>query len=145
MRKPKAEVEIDADILAALPSPAEDLDLDYLKRKVPSADFRAAVLDGFCRLPEAKRVLLRESFRHGLGLDELASLYRVHRATIARRLVDARADLATGARESLMKRLGVGRTEASTIAELVYADICVDDMLLSGERTGSADRSGSGS
>lgn len=76
---------------------------------------RAAVEVGFARLTPRARNLLRQASYHGLGVDELGALYRVHRATAARWLQRARQDLHAYATEDLVSRTGIDAAEAHAI------------------------------
>ncbi|HVH44173.1 MAG TPA: sigma-70 family RNA polymerase sigma factor [Labilithrix sp.] len=66
---------------------------------------RTAIRAAFQSLTSQERNLLRYALLDGLGIDELARIYQVHRATAARRLVAARDRLATGVRQWLRVNL----------------------------------------
>jgi RNA polymerase sigma-70 factor (ECF subfamily) len=70
--------------------------------------YKAAFESAFASLAAAERTVLRLSMVDGLGIDELARLLRVHRATAARRLASAREQLAqaTRSRVAAMGKLG---------------------------------------
>jgi RNA polymerase sigma-70 factor (ECF subfamily) len=95
-RQPVAD---DEALLGSMESPAEGLELAHLKdryRGACSAAFRTAIT----RLETRARNLLRQHYLDELSLEELAALYRVHRATVARWLAQARATLLEQTRES---------------------------------------------
>jgi RNA polymerase sigma-70 factor (ECF subfamily) len=96
MRNPKGQADVDAAVLSGVPA-TEDVELDYLKRTY-GPGFGRGLEEAFQQLTAAERNLLRHHFAHGLTIDELASLYKVHRATAARRLVAARKRMAERAR-----------------------------------------------
>jgi RNA polymerase sigma-70 factor (ECF subfamily) len=65
------------------------------------ADFQRALEESFRRLPTRQRTLLRLHFVDGLNLDAMATIYGVHRATVARWLVSVRRMLFAHAKELL--------------------------------------------
>jgi RNA polymerase sigma-70 factor (ECF subfamily) len=132
LRRPRAEVHVEADTLAALPSLDADTELGLMRREHGDA-FVLAFRDAFLELSPRDRLLLRQSFRHALSIDKIGSLHRVHRATAARWLADARDDLRTYMHASLMKRLGVGRATAYSIARMVEGDVSLPELLQTGE------------
>jgi RNA polymerase sigma-70 factor (ECF subfamily) len=69
-------------------------------------ELKAALGEALAALEVRQRNLLRQHVLDDLTIDELALLYRVHRATCARWLADARAELARGTRKRMMGRLG---------------------------------------
>src|SRR5438128_2172894 len=82
----------------------EDPELGRLKEHY-AADFRLAVRGGIAALGRRERTLLRQHFIDGVSLDQLAVLHRVHRATIARWIAQARRTLLELIRASLSQRL----------------------------------------
>lgn len=72
-----------------------------------------------------QRNLLRQHYLDGLTLEELALLYRVHRATIARNLADARAALLEKTRDEVSRRTAVSRLEVDSIVRLVQSHLDV--------------------
>ena len=58
-----------------------------------------------------QRNLLRQHILDELTIDDLARLYRVHRATCARWLADARADLGKHTRKKLVVALGLANKD----------------------------------
>jgi len=58
-------------------------------------------------LAPRQRTFLRHAHVDQLTLDQIAALYHVHRATVARTLAQARADLVTATRRELRDKLGV--------------------------------------
>ena len=121
-RGPRGRVAADDSMLASVASPANDLELDYLKRRY-GADACAALRDGFARLTDRDRNILRQYFALGLGVDEIASCYRVHRATAARWVAKAREALKLQTRELLAERLRVEREDVSSILRLLQSQI----------------------
>ena len=67
-----------------------------------------ALRAAFAKLSARERNLLRMHHLHGLTVDELAPMFRVHRATVARWITSAREHLLTETRDSLRDRLAIG-------------------------------------
>jgi RNA polymerase sigma-70 factor (ECF subfamily) len=132
LRRPKAEAHVEAEALAQLPSLDTDAELRFMRRE-HGPDFVAAFREAFLLLSTRDRTLLRQSFRHGLSIDKIGALHRVHRATAARWLADARQDLAASMHASLMRRLEVGRSTAYSIARLVEGEVSLPELLETSE------------
>jgi RNA polymerase sigma-70 factor (ECF subfamily) len=122
MRAPKGRVETDYATIAAVTSPASDLELDYLKRRYGTA--ASAALDAaFARIAARDRNLLRQHFALGLGIDEIAALYQVLRSTAARWVIKAREKLAAKTREAMAARLKLADDEVSSILRLIQSQL----------------------
>jgi RNA polymerase sigma-70 factor, ECF subfamily len=70
-----------------------------------------------------QRNLLRQHILDELTIDDLARLYRVHRATCARWLADARADLGKQTRKRLMSALGMPTSDVDSLLRFLDSDI----------------------
>jgi RNA polymerase sigma-70 factor, ECF subfamily len=106
----------------AMPAPDDDAEMAYLKRRYGDA-FRAAFEEAARCLDVEARNLLRRAYVDGLGIDELGHLYGVHRATAARRLARARAELLSETRRRLMAELGLDRSELDSIMRLIESNV----------------------
>lgn len=94
-----------------------DPELDYLKLRYRGAceeAFRGAL----ATLTSRERLYLRLHYVEGLSLDRMASLYRVHRATIARRLAAHREKLHQQTRARLREALKVRDSELESLLGL---------------------------
>jgi RNA polymerase sigma-70 factor (ECF subfamily) len=112
-------------------SPASDLDerlatadpeLDYLRQRY-RGEFRDAFAAAFAKLEPRDRTMLRLHLVDGLGIDRLAPMYGVHRATAARWLASVRESLFVGTRDALRARLGVSATEFASLVRLVRSEL----------------------
>jgi RNA polymerase sigma-70 factor, ECF subfamily len=121
-RGPKGRVDTDEATLTAAASPANDLELDYLRRLYGAAA-QEALRAGFAALEARDRNLLRQYFGLGLGIDEIAALYRVHRSTAARWVTQARRRLSDHTREVLRTRLRIAREDVSSILRLLQSQL----------------------
>ncbi len=121
-RGPKGRVDTDQATLAAMASPTSDLELDYFKR-LYGTEANEALREGFAQLGVRERNVLRQYFGLGLGVDDLAAFYRVHRATAARWVTKAREALAEKTREGMERRLHLAREDLSSILRLLQSQL----------------------
>lgn len=92
-------------------------------RTTYTAELKRAIHDAFAALEVRQRNLLRQHILDELTIDDLAGLYRVHRATCARWLADARADLGRHTRKRLVAALGVAHHEVDSLLRFLDSDI----------------------
>jgi RNA polymerase sigma-70 factor (ECF subfamily) len=74
-------------------------------------------------LPHREKTVLRQHYLDGATLDELAVLYRVHRATAARVLGRAREMVLASTRDRLMSELDVPSQELDSILRMIWSRI----------------------
>jgi RNA polymerase sigma-70 factor (ECF subfamily) len=94
---------------------AEELTMKESYREQFRAAFRAAV----AALPRRERAALRFNVVEGLSIDELAAMYSVHRATVARWIAHAREEVLRATRTAMMTELGVAESELASIFRLI--------------------------
>jgi RNA polymerase sigma-70 factor (ECF subfamily) len=104
--------------------PAAPIDVQYLKARYRE-HFEDALQAAIGALSKKHRNLLRMHYVDGITLDKLASMYRVHAATISRWLADARDDVVAGTHERLAERFDLSPSELDSIVELVRSQIQV--------------------
>lgn len=112
--------ELDDD--AAPGSIADDAELAYMKKtygEVFQRAFRAAL----AALPAKDRLVLKQRFRHHMGVEDLGRLHGVHAGTISRWVSAARDALAQGTRAAMMKELGVAKGDVSSILRMIDSQI----------------------
>ena len=101
-----------------------DPELDYLKLR-----YRAACEEAFAgalaTLSSRERLYLRLHYVEGLSLERMASLYRVSRATIARRLAAHREKLHEQTRARLREILKIRDSEFESLLGLVRSQLAV--------------------
>lgn len=107
-----------------------DPELAYLQQHY-GAQFRAAFAAALAGLSPRERNLLRHSVLDRLGIDQIAAIYHVHRATAARQLKHARATLVEATRERMRVALGVGESELDSIFRVLVsmADVTLREIL----------------
>ena len=92
-------------------------------RSTYTAELKKAIREAFAALEVRQRNLLRQHILDELTIDDLAKLYRVHRATCARWLADARADLGKQTRKRLVTALGTPGDELESLLRFLDSDI----------------------
>lgn len=115
-------VPLEAEALSAIPAPGDDPELDYFQR-VFKTEFREALQTAFARLSPRERNLLRHQVLHGLNIDQVGALYRVHRTTAFRWIEKARRSLLQHTRDALKQRLHVASGEFLSIMRVVQGDL----------------------
>ncbi len=118
------EISVESEMLGAMPAPNEDPELDYIQR-VYKNEFKDALQVGFGNLTPRERNLLRHQVIHGLNIDQVGAIYRVHRTTAFRWIEKARKSLLRETRSALMNRLRVGSGEFQSIMRVVQGDLDV--------------------
>lgn len=119
-----------ADDVVDLAAGGDDPELAYFKDTYREA-FEAAVRGALAVLSVRERNLLRQHYLDRLTLDELAALYRAHRATVARWLAAARQHIQDHTRAALVEQLAISDDEFESVVRLVrsQAEISVRRLL----------------
>lgn len=94
------------DELVSVPELGPDLSSRYSRQEINRA-IKQAFARAVANLSPRQRNFLRHAQVDLLTLDQIAALYRVHRATVARVLAQARTELRDTTREELAAALGV--------------------------------------
>jgi RNA polymerase sigma-70 factor, ECF subfamily len=103
-------------------SDAHDPELELLRRTY-RAELERAFKQAFGSLEPNARLLLVQHHVDGLGVDQLAALHGVHRATAARRVAAARDAFSEEVRAVLSRELAVGGETYESIVRLVRSDL----------------------
>jgi RNA polymerase sigma-70 factor (ECF subfamily) len=111
---------VSEDELFERQSPQLSPELSYLKETYREA-FRTAFQGALDSLPSRDQLLLRQSTLDGLSIDELAGLYRVHRATAARWVAAARETLVTRTRRRFFETVALPPDEGDSVMNLVQS------------------------
>jgi RNA polymerase sigma-70 factor (ECF subfamily) len=96
--------------------------LDHMK-EFYRHEFKSAFEAALRALPHREQTLLRQHYLDGSTLDELARLYQVHRATVARLLSRAREMVLAATRDHLMSQLEVPSPEIDSILRMIRSRI----------------------
>lgn len=126
-RDRKRERPLSPQLLLTRPDGRIGPEEDYLKRLYSDA-FKRAFEQALQSLQSPQRNLLRYYYIDGLTVEQIGTMYRVHKATISRRLDHIREQLLTETRNGLVRQLDVGQTEFESIMRLIHsrldASIC---------------------
>jgi RNA polymerase sigma-70 factor (ECF subfamily) len=87
--------------------------------------FQAALSEALAALSARERNLLRLHFAEGCTLEQLATSYQVHRATVARWLATARAAVLSGVARRLGESAGMTEGEIGSVVRLLGSEIDV--------------------
>lgn len=123
----------DADELTeAFADAAADPALQY-QRQLYQAEFRTAFEEAVSRLSVRDRNLLRQSILLGATIDDIGSVYQVHRATAARWIAAARERLVEATRQRMIELLKIAPEEYDSILTLIDSqlDVSVERVLAS--------------
>jgi RNA polymerase sigma-70 factor, ECF subfamily len=107
------------DLLAEKAGEASgDTELVHLKL-LYKEEFRDAFGHALTALEPRDRNMLRQHYIDGLTMERIGTLYGVHRATVVRRIHEARKAIAAETRRRLKTKLGVSRGEVESILRLI--------------------------
>jgi RNA polymerase sigma-70 factor (ECF subfamily) len=123
LRKEARETPTDDALLEAR-AQQDDPELAYMKAAYRAA-FKKAFQEALDSLDAQERTLLKQQIVDGLGIDELGSLYQVHRATAARWLQSAREKLLTRTRRTFMINARISSDECESIMRMVRSQLDV--------------------
>lgn len=116
------EESLDELLLERWPDAAPGPERKHLRARY-TAELKRAIREAFAALEVRQRNLLRQHVLDELTIDDLARLYRAHRATCARWLADARADLGKGTRKRLIAALGLPGHELESLLRFLDTDL----------------------
>jgi RNA polymerase sigma-70 factor (ECF subfamily) len=116
------EESLEELVIAGWPDASRDPAARHL-RHTYTEHLKAALTAALAGMTARERNLLRHSIIDELTVDELALMYRVHRSTCARWLVDARATLGRATRRALSDALGPIEGQADSVLRLVESDV----------------------
>ena len=115
------EVFADEDMLAMAAPDA--LDSRYTRDQINRAIKQAFAL-AISALAPRQRNFLRHAHVDALTLDQIAALYNIHRATVARTLAQARETMMTATRRALAVQLDLADDQLESLVRA--ADSCID-------------------
>lgn len=118
----RREVSVEDDELLQRIAASDNPALSHVK-EIYRREFQRAFRGALRALPDRERTLLRQAYIDGLTVDELGSLYRVHRSTAARLLVRARLLLLETTRTRMMAQLDVQSQELDSIMQLIWSQV----------------------
>ena len=111
LRGTKRDVASEAEVIGTT---AASVDMQLL-RDMHGPSFMEAVEEAIGRLTADQRAILRFHAKNGLSIDQIAPMLGIHRATAARRLEKARADVLEHTKAVLRERHGLSDSEARSL------------------------------
>jgi RNA polymerase sigma-70 factor (ECF subfamily) len=126
------EPQADENEILALPAPADDPEIGYLKQ-LYQREFKEAFEAAVAALGDRDRTLLMQYHVDGLTIDELGALYRVHRVTAARWVARARKSLLDATRKELQRKLDLSRTEFDRLLRTIWSHLDISIYRLFGK------------
>lgn len=113
-RARKLEELLADDDMIGLPALGPDL-VASVSREELSRAIKQAFAHAVAALAPRQRNFLRHAHVDQLTLDQIAATYNIHRATVARTLAQARADLVTSTRNELAHILGIAAESLDSV------------------------------
>jgi RNA polymerase sigma-70 factor (ECF subfamily) len=126
----------DADALADRAT-ERDPELEPM-RNLYRPQFATAIRSAFARLDPRERTMLHQHYVDGLTMDQIGTIYRLHRITVVRRMNRARAHLAEEVRKELSGALQADTRELHSIIRLVRSHLHLSLRAVFGEDRASA-------
>jgi len=123
LRKENRETPTDDALLEAR-AQEDDPELAYMKAAYRAA-FKTAFQEALDSLHARERTLLKQQIVDGLSVDELGTLYDVHRATAARWVQSAREKLLSRTRRTFMLNARITSDECESIMRMVRSQLDV--------------------
>jgi RNA polymerase sigma-70 factor, ECF subfamily len=123
-RKGQREVSVQDEVLAALPLPAGDPELLYLKEHY-RAQFQDALREAIAVLPPRELNVLQYHYQEGLTTYEIGAIYQVHQSTATRWLAKAQQAVLSATRRQMMTLLAIDRAEFESIMRLIESHLDV--------------------
>lgn len=117
----RREVPMDPSTLGDIDGGFDPL-LASLKQRYRD-EFKVAFREAATQLTPRDRTLLRYRFVDDLSIDEIGTLYRVHRATVARWIAGIRESLFEATRAHLVAQLSITDSEADSVLRLIDSQL----------------------
>jgi RNA polymerase sigma-70 factor (ECF subfamily) len=124
LRPPRQDTPLEDALLEQRVARADDPELSLLKG-IYREEFKRAFATALADLGDRERTLLKQQLLDGLSIDDLGALYRVHRATAARWLEQARQHLVGETLAAMQARLAVQPDELASIMRLIRSHLDV--------------------
>lgn len=128
-RADTAAMPVDDDALFDALVAHDDPQLAAIKQDAAIA-FRAAFLATLAELDRTERTVLRLHILDGLTIDDIAPMFRVHRATVARWIAAAKQAVLERTRKRLMHELRLDANEVDSLIRAVQSRIELTESVL---------------
>lgn len=124
-KRDRREVALDQASALVLPAESNRTELALLAEEMKQL-FESAFRDAVATLTSRERNLLRYHFLSGLSIDQIGTLYNVHRATAARWVVQARERLASLTRKRFLLAAPMHAESFAKIMELIRSQLSLN-------------------
>ena len=124
IRSENREISSSDDAVLEQRSSSDSPELSYMKAAYRAA-FSAAFQEALDTLLPKERTLLKQQIVDGLSVDDLGTLYQVHRATAARWVQSAREKLLMRTRRTFMINAKLSSEECESIMRMVRSQLDV--------------------
>lgn len=121
----------DDEPLLTLSAACEDPEIETLRARY-AQPFRQALADAVRSLPADERNALRLNLVEGLNIEQIGSLYGVHRATIARWISRAKETIEEETRRLLLERLQLAPSDLDSLVRLCRSRVDIGASLWGG-------------
>jgi RNA polymerase sigma-70 factor (ECF subfamily) len=122
LRKEKREILVEDDALLDMGAAGDDPEMQYVKQ-IFRSQFKTAFQRALDALTDREKNLLRQHVVDGLSIDEVGTLYQVHRATAARWITKARETLLGETRKHFMTYARISSAECDSIMRMVHSQL----------------------
>jgi RNA polymerase sigma-70 factor, ECF subfamily len=122
LRKEKREVLVEDEALMEMGVSGDDPEMQYVKQ-IFRSQFKTAFQRALDSLTDREKNLLRQHVVDGLSIDEVGTLYQVHRATAARWITKARDTLLGETRKHFMTHARISSAECDSIMRMVHSQL----------------------
>lgn len=124
LARPQRERADEADKLAGAIAADDDPAIGYFKRRYGD-EIKRAVHDAIEALDARDRLILCQHLLDGLGIDQLAALHGVHRATTARWLQHAREAVLAKTQKTIAEKLQLSGSEMASVLRMIGSQLDV--------------------
>ncbi|MEO6574698.1 MAG: sigma-70 family RNA polymerase sigma factor [Polyangiaceae bacterium] len=122
LRKEKREVLMEDEALMDIGASGDDPEMQYVKQ-IFRSQFKTAFQRALDSLTDREKNLLRQHVVDALSIDEVGTLYQVHRATAARWITKARETLLGETRKHFMTHAKISGAECDSIMRMVHSQL----------------------
>ncbi|MCP4444590.1 MAG: sigma-70 family RNA polymerase sigma factor [Myxococcales bacterium] len=112
----------DEQLLVAMPDKNDDQQLQYMKELYRSA-FRDAFKNSIGELEDRLANVLRHYYLDEMTLEDIGSLYRVHKTTVMRWVNKAHAELEVKTKSRMIAHLQLSASEVESVLRLIQSGI----------------------
>lgn len=112
----------DEQLLVAMPDKNDDQELQYMK-ELYRTSFKQAFRDAIDALPTRLANVLRHYYLDELTLEEIGTIYRVHKTTVMRWVNKAHAELESTIKAKMISKLNMKESEVESVLRLIQSGV----------------------